>query len=54
MTDGASNAVIAANLALSEKTVRNNVSIILIKLGLATRAEAIARARDAGLGAHRQ
>jgi DNA-binding NarL/FixJ family response regulator len=53
MADGAGNAVIAANLALSEKTVRNNVSIILMKLGLATRSEAIARARDAGLGARR-
>jgi DNA-binding NarL/FixJ family response regulator len=30
--------------------VRNNVSAILAKLGVATRAEAIVRARDAGIG----
>jgi DNA-binding NarL/FixJ family response regulator len=30
--------------------VRNHVSNILTKLGAATRAEAVARARSAGLG----
>ncbi|GAA1639024.1 response regulator [Georgenia ruanii] len=53
MAGGATNAAIAAGLFLSEKTVRNIVSTILAKLRLATRAEAIARARDAGLGASR-
>ncbi len=47
---GAGNATIARRLFLSEKTVRNNVSTILSKLGVATRAEAVAAARDAGLG----
>jgi DNA-binding NarL/FixJ family response regulator len=41
---------IAARLTLSEKTVANHLSTILTKLGLATRAEAIVIARDAGLG----
>jgi DNA-binding NarL/FixJ family response regulator len=47
---GLSNQQIAARLFLSPKTVRNNVSAILAKLGSVTRAEAIARARDAGVG----
>ena len=47
---GRSNADIAATLFLSPKTVRNQVSCILGKLGAATRAEAVARARDAGFG----
>lgn len=47
---GRSNAQIAASLYLSPKTVRNNVSNIFAKLHVAGRAEAIVRARDAGLG----
>jgi DNA-binding NarL/FixJ family response regulator len=47
---GRSNAEIAAALFLSPKTVRNHVSTVFGKLGVATRAEAVARARDAGLG----
>ncbi len=47
---GRSNAQIAATLFLSPKTVRNNVSNIFAKLHVADRAEAIIRARDAGLG----
>ncbi len=46
---GRSNGDIAAALVVSPKTARNHVSSILSKLGW-TRAEAIARARDAGLG----
>ena len=41
---------IAARLVLSEKTVRNHVSSIFSKLQVADRAEAIIRAREAGLG----
>ena len=41
---------IAARLTLSEKTVANHLATILTKLGLASRAEAIVAARDAGLG----
>ncbi|WP_084965834.1 response regulator transcription factor [Thermoactinospora rubra] len=47
---GRSNAQIASALYLSPKTVRNNVSNIFAKLHVADRAEAIVRARDAGLG----
>jgi DNA-binding CsgD family transcriptional regulator len=42
---------IARRLFLSEKTVRNHVSSIFAKLGVTDRAAAVARARDAGLGA---
>jgi DNA-binding NarL/FixJ family response regulator len=47
---GRSNAQIANALFLSPKTVRNNVSNVFAKLHVADRAEAIVRARDAGLG----
>ena len=47
---GRSNAQIAAALYLSPKTVRNNVSNVFAKLQVADRAEAIVRAREAGLG----
>jgi DNA-binding NarL/FixJ family response regulator len=48
---GYDNARVARHLGLSEKTVRNHVSVILAKLPAATRAEAVALARDNGLGA---
>jgi DNA-binding NarL/FixJ family response regulator len=41
---------ITAQLVLSLKTVRNYVSNIFSKLHVADRAQAILRARDAGLG----
>lgn len=43
------NAQIAQQLSLSEKTVRNYVSNICAKLQVVDRAEAILRAREAGL-----
>jgi DNA-binding NarL/FixJ family response regulator len=49
MAQGLTNAAIARRLSLSPKTIRNNVSTILGKLQAADRAEAILRARDAGL-----
>jgi DNA-binding NarL/FixJ family response regulator len=42
--------MIARRLVLSDKTVRNHVSARLTKLQAASRAEAVALARDAGLG----
>lgn len=45
-----SNAEIASRLVLSPKTIRNHVSNILSKLQVADRAQAIVRAREAGLG----
>jgi DNA-binding NarL/FixJ family response regulator len=47
---GQSNRSIAKRLFLSDKTVRNHVSNIFAKLQVADRAEAIVRAREAGLG----
>lgn len=47
---GLTNAEIGATLFLSPKTVANNVSMMLDKLHVAHRAEAIIKARDAGLG----
>jgi DNA-binding NarL/FixJ family response regulator len=47
---GRSNSEIAQVLSLSGKTVRNHVSIIFGKLRVADRAQAIVRAREAGLG----
>lgn len=47
---GARNHEIARRLALSEKTVRNHVSALLLKLQVPDRTTAATRARDAGLG----
>ncbi|WP_202613507.1 response regulator transcription factor [Ornithinimicrobium cerasi] len=47
---GRTNDAIAAELYVSNKTVRNAVSSIYAKLHAGGRAEAIARARDAGMG----
>jgi DNA-binding NarL/FixJ family response regulator len=47
---GLPNATIAARLGLSVKTVGNHTSSIFAKLRVADRAEAIVRAREAGLG----
>jgi DNA-binding NarL/FixJ family response regulator len=47
---GHGNAAIARRLTLSDKTVRNHVSNIFAKLQVADRAQAIVRAREAGLG----
>jgi pimeloyl-ACP methyl ester carboxylesterase/DNA-binding CsgD family transcriptional regulator len=49
---GLDNTQIAARLGVSEKTVRNNVTTIFDKVGVSTRAQAVARARDAGFAAH--
>ena len=50
LAGGLSNIAIAAQLHLSHQTVRNYVSSIFTKLGAADRADAIIRAREAGLG----
>jgi pimeloyl-ACP methyl ester carboxylesterase/DNA-binding CsgD family transcriptional regulator len=47
---GLTNAEIAERLQISEKTVRNHISSIFSKLGVAHRAQAIVMARKAGLG----
>ena len=48
---GHDNRRIARELFLSEKTVRNHVSAVFAKLEVGDRAEAIVRARNAGMGA---
>ena len=50
LAQGRDNLAIARRLVISDKTVRNHVSTILTKLQVASRAEAVALARDAGLG----
>jgi DNA-binding NarL/FixJ family response regulator len=50
IAQGHNNALIANKLSLSIKTVQNYVSSILTKLQVADRAQAIVRAREAGLG----
>ena len=47
------NSMIAKSLGLSPKTVANHLSSIFAKLQVADRAQAILRARDAGLGVSR-
>jgi len=50
MAQGHTNAEIAERLMLRTKTVQNHISNIFSKLQVADRAQAIVRARDAGLG----
>lgn len=47
---GLDNAQIAVRLEVSEKTVRNHITRVFEKLQVETRAQAIVKARDAGLG----
>ena len=50
IASGRSNPEIAHELGVSLKTVQNHVSTLLTKTGASTRAELVARARDAGHG----
>jgi len=50
---GLDNLSISRRLSVSSKTVRNHLSNILTKLQVADRAQAIVRAREAGLGGSR-
>lgn len=50
IAQGLNNRQIARQLFIAEKTVRNHVSNIFNKLQVADRAQAIIRARDAGMG----
>ncbi len=49
VADQLTNPEIAGRLGLTEKTVRNNVSAIFTKLRVATRAQVIVAAREAGM-----
>lgn len=50
IAQGVNNAEIARRLTITGKTVRNYISNIFAKLQVADRAEAIIKAREAGLG----
>ena len=50
IAQGVNNAAISRELTISIKTVRNHVSNIFSKLQVVDRAQAIIRAREAGLG----
>jgi DNA-binding NarL/FixJ family response regulator len=53
MVDGLPTSQVAARLYLAPKTIRNRISEMLGKLGVASREEAIALGRAAGLGSMR-
>ena len=53
LAEGLSSAAIGARLGLVAKTVNNHASVVFAKLRVAGRAEAVTRARRAGLGADR-
>lgn len=50
IAQGLDNTQIGEQLGISEKTVRNHLSIVLGKLQVSSRSMAIVRAREAGLG----
>jgi DNA-binding NarL/FixJ family response regulator len=50
IAEGRNNAYITRHLVLSPKTVRNHISNVFAKLHVADRADAIVRAREAGMG----
>jgi DNA-binding CsgD family transcriptional regulator len=50
VAQGLDNSGISTRLKISEKTIRNHVSTIFGKLGVNSRAQAVAVARDAGFG----
>jgi DNA-binding NarL/FixJ family response regulator len=50
IAEGENNSTIARKLSISIKTVRNHVSNIFNKMQVVDRAEAIIRAREAGMG----
>lgn len=50
LAQGRTNAQIAQALCLSTKTIRNHMSNVFAKLQVSDRAQAIIRAREAGLG----
>jgi DNA-binding NarL/FixJ family response regulator len=54
IAEGLDNAEIATSLGLSEKTVRNHITRIFDKIGVAHRYQAVVLARDAGLGTNNQ
>jgi DNA-binding NarL/FixJ family response regulator len=54
LVDGLPTSQVAARLYLAPKTIRNRISEMLGKLGVATRDEAIALGQSAGRGSRRR
>jgi len=54
IAQGQSNTAIARELTISQKTVRNHVSNVFTKLQVVDRAQAIVKAREAGIGVERR
>ncbi|GAB3141334.1 response regulator transcription factor [Marisediminicola antarctica] len=52
IASGLDNTSISLRLNLAPKTVGNHISSIFLKLGVATRSQAIVLARESGLGGH--
>ena len=50
VAQGLDNDAIGKQLHISKRTARNHISLILAKLGVKSRAQAIVRGRDAGFG----
>jgi len=50
IAQGHDNRTISEKLGISERTARNHASVVFSKLGVGSRAQAIVRAREAGLG----
>jgi len=50
LTSGLSTTAVAERLGLAPKTVTNHAAAVFAKLGVSSRAEAVQRARRAGLG----
>jgi DNA-binding NarL/FixJ family response regulator len=53
MARGVRNDAIAVRMGISIKTVQNNISSILLKIGAVDRAQAVSIAREAGVGLRR-
>lgn len=51
---GFDNRTISEALGISERTARNHASVVFSKIGVNSRAQAIVRAREAGLGRDRE
>ena len=49
LVEGLTTSQVAARLFLAPKTIRNRVSVIIGKLGVATKADAIALGKASGL-----
>ena len=54
IAQGLDNRTIGEALGISERTARNHASVVFSKIGVSSRAQAIVRAREAGIGRERE